>query len=346
MEIVSERDVFGVSGPVHLTSSLNWECAHHRRSIAACLVQAVYILECDRQEHREGQATLAPSWWEAFHFELTRKLVDDADLSIFGAIFEYKPPPSIPSASLPNAPRFVMAFRGTVTKKETVGRDIALDLRLIQNSLHQTTRFEIAMQAVRNTISAVGSSRIWLAGHSLGSAVASLAGRNMAKAGILLDAYLFNPPFLSAPIERIRDQKVRHGLRIASSLVTVGLSFALESKQERSSLEDPFAALSSWVPNLFVNPRDHICSEYIGYFEHRKNMEDLGVGIIEKLATRNSLGDLVLRAFGKESEPLHLLPSANLTVNLSPSPDFKRAHGIHQWWRPDLHLQTKKYIYS
>lgn len=346
MEMISDRDVFGISGPVHLTSSLNWECAHHRRSVAACLVQGVYILERDRQEHRKGPETLAPSWWEAFHFELTRTLVDDVDFSIFGAIFEYKPPTSIPATSLAIAPRFVIAFRGTLTKKESVDRDLALDLHLIQNALHQTTRFEIAMQAVRNMVAIIGSSNIWLSGHSLGSAVASLAGRNMAKTGVLLQTYLFNPPFFSAPIERIKDKKVKNGIRIASSLVTVGLSFALQRQQERSILEDPFKVLSSWVPNLFVNPSDHICSEYIGYFEHRKNMEDLGVGIIEKLATQNSLGDLVLKAFGKESEPLHLLPSANLTVNLSPSLDFKQAHGIHQWWRPDLHLQTKKYIYS
>ncbi|XP_020577711.1 GDSL esterase/lipase At4g10955 isoform X2 [Phalaenopsis equestris] len=342
--MTSERDVFSISGPIHLSSSLNWNCAHHRRSVAACLVQSVYILERDRQELREGPEALGPAWWESFHFELSRKLVDDADFSIFGAIFEYKPPTYI--ATIANAPRFVIAFRGTIIKVESVNRDLALDLHLMKNSLHQTTRFELAMQAVHNMVAAVGSSNIWLAGHSLGSAVASLAARNMARTGTLLEAYLFNPPFFSAPIGKIKDQRVKHGIRLANSLVTAGLSYVLKSRQEESSLEVPFVTLSSWVPNLFVNPSDHICSEYIGYFEHRRNMEDLGVGIIEKLATQNSLGDIFLRAIGKESDPLHLLPSAKLTVNLSPSPDFKWAHGIHQWWRPDLHLQTRTYLYS
>ncbi|PKU69375.1 GDSL esterase/lipase [Dendrobium catenatum] len=327
-----------------VTKHNNWKCTHHRRSVAACLVQSVYILERDRQEHREEPEALAPPWWESFHFELNRKLVDDADSSIFGAIFEYKPPTS--NLTIADAPRFVIVFRGTITKKDSLNRDLRLDWHLIQNSLHQTTRFEIAMQAVRNIVSAVGNSNIWLAGHSLGSAMASLAGRNMAKIGILLEAYLFNPPFFSAPIERIKGQKVKNGIRIANSFVTAGLSFILQGQQESSTLEDPFVSLSSWVPNLFVNPNDHICSEYIGYFQHRKNMEDLGIGMIEKLATRNSLGDIFLRALGKESEPLHLLPSAKLILNLSPSPDFKTAHGIHQWWRPDLHLQTMTYIYS
>ena len=62
--------------------------------MAASLVQAVYVLERDRQLNRQSVEALAPSWWEFFHFELIRKLVDDADMSIFGAIFEFKPPSS------------------------------------------------------------------------------------------------------------------------------------------------------------------------------------------------------------------------------------------------------------
>ncbi|CAB4280171.1 unnamed protein product [Prunus armeniaca] len=49
----------------------------HQRSVAACLVQGVYVVERDRQEEREGPQALAPPWWEFFHFKLLRKLVDD-----------------------------------------------------------------------------------------------------------------------------------------------------------------------------------------------------------------------------------------------------------------------------
>lgn len=341
----SERDVFSVSGPTHLTS-IDWKCPHHRRSIAASLVQATYILERDRQENRQGPEALAPAWWEFFQFELVRELIDDADFSIFGAIFEFKPPLSVQNHVSGNAPKFVIAFRGTITKKDSVSRDLTLDLHLIQNALHQTSRSQIATQAVRNVVSAAGGSNIWLAGHSLGSAMATVAGKNMANSGILLDTFLFNPPFFSAPIERIKHKKVKHGLRIAGSVITAGLSIALKVKQERPIFQDSFAALSSWFPCLFVNPNDHICSEYIGYFQHRKNMEEIGAGIIERLATQNSIGDMFLSAFGRESDPLHLLPSANLTINRSPSLDFKAAHGIHQWWQPDLHLQTREYSYK
>ncbi|XP_072961661.1 GDSL esterase/lipase At4g10955-like [Typha angustifolia] len=339
--MASEKDVFDISGPTHLTS-INWTCEHHRRSVAASLVQAVYVLERDRQLNRHSLEAFAPPWWEFFYFEPIRLLVDDADLSIFGAIFEFKPP-SVPYTSALNAPRFVIAFRGTITKKESISRDLSLDLHLIKNGLHQTSRFQIAMQAVRNVASTFSNSIIWLAGHSLGSAMANLTGKNMVKMGIILDTFLFNPPFLSAPIERIQDKTVKQGIRIASSFITAGLTVALQGRREKPASEDSFTILSSWVPCLFVNPSDHICSEYIGYFKHRKKMEEIGAGSIERLATQNSIGDLFLRAMGKESEPLHLLPSANLTINLSHSPDFKWAHGIHQWWRPDLHLQSKKY---
>lgn len=324
--------------------------ANHRRSVAASLVQSVYILERDRQEKREPPNALAPPWWEFFNFRLLRNLVDDADFSIFGAIYEFKPPVSSSNDSLDRSPRYVIAFRGTLSKPDSLARDLELDLHLIQNGLHRTSRFEIAIQAVRNVVAAVGDSNVWLAGHSLGSAMAMLAGKTMAKTGIFVESFLFNPPFFSAPIERIKDKRVKHGIRFATSVITAGLTLAMKTNNnERSgAAEDPFAAMSAWVPSLFVNPADHICSEYIGYFEHRNKMEEIGAGVIERLATQNSLGGLLMNAMGKkvEVEPLHLIASANLTINLTPSEDFKQAHGIHQWWSPDMQLQSTLYKYK
>ncbi|KAM0068190.1 putative fungal lipase-like domain, alpha/Beta hydrolase [Helianthus debilis subsp. tardiflorus] len=65
--------------------------------------------------------------------------------------------------------------------------------------MHLTSRFDITMQAVRNLVrSQALKSNIWLTGHSLGSAMALLAGKRMAKTGIFLDSYLlyFNLRFL------------------------------------------------------------------------------------------------------------------------------------------------------
>ncbi|KAM7258810.1 hypothetical protein ACFE04_014551 [Oxalis oulophora] len=349
--MASEREDFSISGPLHLTA-IDWGNDHHRRSIAACLVQGVYILERDRQLKRHGLEALAPPWWEFFHFKLFRLLVDDVDSSIFGAVYEYKPQTSsYYNDSLDQSPRYVIAFRGTVTKGNSFSRDLELDIHIIRNGLHETSRFEIAIQAVRNMVATVGDSNVWLAGHSLGAAMVMLAGKTMAKTNNYLQAFLFNPPFFSAPIEKIKDQRVKHGIRIAGSVITAGLAFAMSAKnknQRNPSAEcpDPFSALASWVPYLFVNSGDHICSEYVGYFEHRKKMEEIGIGGIERLATQHSMGGLIMSAFGKHSEPMHLIPSASVTINATPAKDFKEAHGIHQWWRPDIALQSKVHMYK
>lgn len=312
----------------------------------ASLVQGVYVLERDRHEKRQGNEALAPPWWKFFHFELCTQLIDDADTSTFGAVYQFKHPTPDGNNSANDGPQYVIAFRGTITKGDAFSRDLQLDVHFIRNDLHRTSRFEIAIQAVRSFVATYGSSNIWLAGHSLGSALAMLVGKSMAKTGVLLESFLFNPPFVSAPIERIKDKKVKHGIRIASSVITAGLAFAMKNNQPKNRSGDTFVALSQWMPCLFVNPADHLCSEYIGYFEHRKKMDDIGAGVIERLATQHSIGGLVMSAMGKESEePVHLIPSANLTANLTPSQEFKEAHGIHQWWRSDLLLESKTYKY-
>jgi surfactin synthase thioesterase subunit len=88
------------------------------------------------------------------------------------------------------------------------------------------------MQAVQNVASVFPGSSIWLAGHSLGAGLAILTGRNMVKKGALLDSFLFNPPFAAAPIERISDERVKHGFRIARSFITAGLTIAMKGKAE------------------------------------------------------------------------------------------------------------------
>ncbi|XP_061374151.1 GDSL esterase/lipase At4g10955-like [Gastrolobium bilobum] len=340
-----KRDIFYLSGPLHLTY-VDWDNVYHRKSVAASLVKGVYVLEKDRQERRKGPNALAQPWWVFFHFQLLRILIDDVDSSIFGAIYEFKPPSCLYNDTLHRSPRYVIAFRGTITNADSVSRDIELDIHFVRNELHQSSRYEIAIQAVRNMVATVDCSNIWLAGHSLGSAMALLSGKTMAKTGIFIESFLFNPPYVSVPIERIKDKKLKHGLRIAGSVITAGLAIAMKGKQQHKSLSlDSFAAFSAWVPCLFVNPSDPICSEYIGYFEHRRKMEEIGGGSIEKLATQNSLVCLLMSAFGKESEPMHLIPSASLTVNFTPSRDFREAHGIHQWWKPNLRLESKFYKY-
>ncbi|XP_059669756.1 GDSL esterase/lipase At4g10955-like [Cornus florida] len=345
--MASPREIFSHSGPEHLTV-VNWNDPNHRRSVAASLVQGVYILERDRQQNRQGPQALAPPWWDFFHFQLVRELVDNADL-IFGAIYEFKFPAPYCYGLAPNPPRYVIAFRGTIKEPDTLFQDLKSNLQFMCNKLQQSPRFQLATQEVQYRVSVTGAANIWLAGHSLGSAMALLAGKNMFKMGCPIETYLFNSPFISAPIEQLKIKPLKHGIRFASSVFAAGVAFALKRRQQRHQENDTFVALSEWVPYLFANSSDPICSEYIGYFKQRKKMLNLGVGVIGRLATQNSVRNSIGSLFssGNDSEPPpHLLPSANLTVNPSPSEGFKQDHGLHQWWNPNLYLQSNLHQFS
>ncbi|KAL3819925.1 hypothetical protein ACJIZ3_005830 [Penstemon smallii] len=167
-----------------------------------------------------------------------------------------------------------------------------------------------------------------------------------------LETYLFNPPFASAPIEKIKNEKVKFGLRFANSVLTAGVAAAAAAVAKRSGGDpkaqknDSFIVLSSWIPYLFINTNDPVCSEYVGYFEHREKMEKIGAGKIGKLATKHSIGSIVSSAMGKNSEATHLIPSAYLSINCSSGNNYKEAHGIHQWWKLDLELKYKLYQYT
>ncbi|KAJ0234483.1 Fungal lipase-like domain-containing protein [Hirschfeldia incana] len=366
--MASDREDFTLCGPSHLTD-LDWANENHQRCVAACLVQGIYIVERDRQLQRQGTSqALASPWWDSFHFKLIRHLIDDADFSIFGAIYELKLDSTTITTNLDSnskPPRYVIAFRGTLTKPDSISRDLELDIHIIRNGLHRTSRFEIAMQAVKSMSTSVGASNLWITGHSMGAAMALLAGKTLAKTGVYVKSFLFNPPFVSPPIERIANERVRSGIRFAGSLVTAGLAFSRTLKQaqqqpqhqqvqERNvSDQDPLKALSLWLPDIHVNPGDHLCCEYIGFFEHRGNMEQLGygAGIVERMAMQHSLGGLLMDAMGVSNavdvqEPVHVIPSAKLVVNRTASEDYKEAHGIHQWWRDDQDLVSNVYLFK
>ncbi|XP_050253289.1 GDSL esterase/lipase At4g10955-like [Quercus robur] len=353
-----EKQIFLESGPGHLTAKVDWSDKHYRRSVVASLVKGVYILERNRQKsqkNRQEPQALAPPWWESFHFQLSQTLIDNKDSSIFGAIYEYKYPPS--SCSSRNIPHYVIAIRGTLIKRRTWSQDFKLNFQCFFNELHQSSRFQQAVEFLRKTVKSKGESSVWLAGHSLGSAMALLAGKEMAKEGHLIETYLFNPPFFSALLESvIKDERVKFGIHLATSVFKTGLA-GLNFVVNGGQADDPFAVLSPWVPYLFVNPDDPICSKYATYFEHRKKMEDNGVEEFEMVATKNSTWNLCLSVLRMDSgsEPLHLLPSADLTINRVQFPDiegvvddykkFKRAHSLQQWWNP-FPYESMRYNYN
>ncbi|XP_042480175.1 GDSL esterase/lipase At4g10955-like [Macadamia integrifolia] len=337
---VSDKDIFSCSGPSHLTT-VDWNNADHHRCVASSLVNGVYVLERDYKKNRNGPQSLAPPWWEFFHFQLHRRIMDDS--SIFGAVYEFNPPASTSHLSIHQAPRYVIAFRGPILKTGSFTSDLKSNIHMV-NDGNAAPRFEIAVQTIQEIFSEHGASNMWLAGHSLGSALAMLVGKNMAKAGVYLPAFLFNPSNFSTPIEWIKDEKLKILIRVTVSLITAGLTIARKDPHRWSASEDAFVALFSWIPSLFVNPSDPNSSEYIGYFEHRKEMEKIGAKRIGEIATQNSIPSLL---FGKtESEPLHILPSAKLIINKSSSSNsILVAHQICQWWSKDMVLDTKIYQY-
>lgn len=260
-------------------------------------------------------------------------LVDDADLSIFGAVYEFTSPPSYNNYKLvQKPPRYIIAFRGTIIKPHTRSQDLKLGLQFVRDTLQQSSRFKLAMEALKSMVFFAGCTNIWLTGHSLGSAIALLAGKNIVKMGGFIETYLFNPPFPTDPLAQIKNQKLKHGVRFASA-ITAGVAVALSGHRQRAQIDDSF---SGWVPYLFLNPSDPFSAGYIRYFKQREKMVEIARGAIARFAKQNmsrcgwSQFSVARR---REPEASHLLPSAYVIINLSSTKGFNQAHGIHQWWK-------------
>ncbi|KAI3935552.1 hypothetical protein MKW98_012744 [Papaver atlanticum] len=323
---------FEASGLSRLTT-VNWQDEHHRRSITASLVQGVYELEHARQKNFQE----CKAWWEFFDYQLLDKLTDNiySDSSIFGAIYEFTPK-ARNNYSI-EAPTYVIAFRGTIMERHSFVRDMKLNIKILKNKLHRTSCIEKAIQAVKDKASIHGAT-IWLAGHSLGSAIAMFAGKDMAKTGKFLTSYLFNPPFVAFPMKR--------GILVAGTfMITAALTVFIRDHEERQHSENRFKELRNWVPKLYLHESDPICTGYIRYFKLLERMQRYGVGVIGRLAAQNSLKGLFMEYFGMEycSEELHLIPSACVTTSCTPK---RHAHDLSQWFRDDSVSDPKMYCYN
>ena len=119
---------------------------NYKRTVIACFIQAVYLLELDRQENRTEENALAPKWWIPFKYKLAQTLVDERDGSIFGAILEWDRAAALSDLILirpSGAAMTVLAIRGTLHKSPTIRRDIEDDLRFLAwESLKGSVRFK------------------------------------------------------------------------------------------------------------------------------------------------------------------------------------------------------------
>ncbi|XXG89960.1 hypothetical protein AAC387_Pa12g1839 [Persea americana] len=351
------KDDFRISGPKHL-KPVDWTRADHRRIVAACLVKGVYVLERNRPvEGGEGAAPLAEPWFSSFNFKLVQNLIHMKDKSIYGAIYKFESP----SHHLPlEAPEYVIAFRGTVLKKESALEDLKLDFNILHQRFHKRKRTRRATEAVRSVVFPKDNPspmlNVWLVGHSLGSSLAIQAGKNIvAEYDIILETFLFNPPFPSLVSERIVGEKVKEWIEDKKIKLTAKVTNHFKTPDQLSEDEADFEKLSRWSPYMFVNKNDWICSRYIKYFEHIRTPDETEARR-RRLAKMNSIRALLKNAVMKkiknahkkenvnkkndDYDPFYLLPRASLTINTGD--EGKGSHGIEQWWKENSRFDVSE----
>ncbi|CAA2967689.1 GDSL esterase lipase At4g10955-like [Olea europaea subsp. europaea] len=313
---------FHVSGPRNVSSpnwkdliNSSWKDGNYKRTVIACFIQAVYLLELDKQENRTGENALAPKWWIPFKYKLVETLIDERDGSIFGAILEWDRAAALAEFVLirPNgAPRAVLALRGTLLKSPTIRRDIEDDLRFLAlETLKGSFRFSCTLKALKSITDKYGSSNVCIAGHSLGAGFALQVGKALAKEGIHVEAHLFNPPSVSLAMSL-------RNIGEKSGVVWKRLRSMITSTTETNGEEVKSIAMGSkqWIPHLYVNNSDYICCYYTD-----------PDGINNKTSDKEN------------AKPPNGLVPAKLFVLSKGKQKFLEAHGLEQWWSDDLELQ-------
>ncbi|KAH8509180.1 hypothetical protein H0E87_011084 [Populus deltoides] len=301
---------FHVSGPRNVASpnwrdliNSSWKNENHKRTVFSCFIQAVYLLETDRQENRTEENALAPNWWRSFKYKLTQTLIDERDGSIFGAVLEWDRAAALADMVLirpSGAPKAVLALRGTLLKGPTILRDIEDDLRFLAwESLKGSVRFKVALEALRSVAEMYGSRNVCVAGHSLGAGFALQVGKALAKEGMYVEAHLFNPPSVSMAMS-LRNIGERAGFawnRFKSMLPSSSETQATSDEGETANT----VGLRSWIP--------------------------LSDGTENKQADKENAG------------PGNGQVAAKLFVMSKGKQKFLEAHGLEQWWSDDVQLQ-------
>ncbi|TQD80682.1 hypothetical protein C1H46_033781 [Malus baccata] len=339
---VAHPYAFHVSGPRNLTSpnwrdliNSSWKDGNYKRTVIACFIQAIYLLELDRQENRDEAQALAPKWWTPFKYKLSQALIDERDGSIFGAILEWDRSAALADFVLirpSGAPKAVLALRGTLLKGPTMRRDIEDDLRFLAwESLKGSVRFKTAMEALKSVAERYGSSNVCIAGHSLGAGFALQVGKALAKEGMYVETHLFNPPSVSLAMSfRNIGDKAGFAWKRFKSMLPSGSGTQVSSEEggkppgfalkdwipNFSGLKNPGVGLGKWVPHLYVNNSDYICCSYT----ERDGMEGAN-------------------ADKENARPTNGQVAAKLFVMSKGNQKFLEAHGLEQWWSDDLELQ-------
>ncbi|GMP67825.1 hypothetical protein CsSME_00027687 [Camellia sinensis var. sinensis] len=327
---------FHVSGPRNVASpnwrdliNSSWKDGNYKRTVIACFIQAVYLLELDRQENRTEENALAPKWWIPFKYKLAQTLIDERDGSIFGAVLEWDRSAAMADFIIirpSGAPRAVLVLRGTLLKSPTIRRDIEDDLRFLAwESLKGSVRFNATLEALKSIADRYGSSNVSVAGHSLGAGFALQVGKALAKQGIFVEAHLFNPPSVSlaTSLKNIGEQVGFVWKRFKSMLPSNSETQASGNEVDETN---NIVGLNKWVPHLYVNNSDYICCYYTNPAGSEAEAE-AGARENNNGANKENVG------------PTNGHAAAKLFVLSKGKQKFLEAHGLEQWWSDDLELQ-------
>ncbi|KAL8031775.1 hypothetical protein ABFX02_13G049700 [Erythranthe guttata] len=318
---------FDVSGPRNVPSihffdliCSTWKNdGNYKRTVIACFVQAVYVLEHDRREKRtDKDDAVAPEWWTPFKYKLVETLIDQRDGSIFGAIFKWDRSAALSSFGIrpSGAPKAVLALRGTLLKGPTIIRDFGDDLRFFTwETLEGSVRFASTLKALKRISGKYGSTNVCIAGHSLGAGFALQVGKSLVQEGIFVEAHLFNPPSVSLALglKTLVEKASIMLKKIVRSIMFTSSSANSSSDSDGRGESSTMLGSKGWSPNLYVNNSDYICCHYIDP-EKPKNRdgdkENVKAGTMNNCAAK-------LFVFSKEKQK------------------FIEAHGLEQWWSDD-----------
>ncbi|KAL6614514.1 hypothetical protein ACP70R_036784 [Stipagrostis hirtigluma subsp. patula] len=332
---------FHVSGPRNLPPPnwreiirSSWKDPNYKRMVMACFIQAVYLLELDRQDQKGEEDGLAPKWWKPFKYKVTQTLVDERDGSIYGAVLEWDRSSALSDFILirpSGAPRAVLALRGTLLQKPTMKRDLQDDLRfLVWESLKGSVRFVGALEALKTAVERFGSSNVCVAGHSLGAGFALQVCKELAKQGVFVECHLFNPPSVSLAMGvRSMSEKASYlWKKVKASLplkeeATTPLEIAKEEGREKKRLRTE----KKWVPHLYVNNSDYICCHYNAPSCTSTAADGASDEQQQQRKASEIAGDVVAKLFVTSKGPQK----------------FLEAHGLQQWWSDGMELQLALY---
>uniref|UniRef100_A0A0D9YF10 Fungal lipase-like domain-containing protein n=1 Tax=Oryza glumipatula TaxID=40148 RepID=A0A0D9YF10_9ORYZ len=335
---------FHVSGPRNLPPPnwreiirSSWKDPNYKRMVMACFIQAVYLLELDRQDEKGEEDGLAPKWWKPFKYKVTQTLVDERDGSIYGAVLEWDRSSALSDLILirpSGAPRAVLALRGTLLQKPTIKRDLQDDLRfLVWESLKGSVRYIGALEALKTAVERFGSANVSVAGHSLGAGFALQVCKELAKQGVFVECHLFNPPSVSLAMGvRSMSEKASYLWKKVKASLPLTEEALPDSTKEEGSAKKKLRADKKWVPHLYVNNSDYICCHY--------NAPNCSTTTTTTTTTDGASDEQ--RQQRKASEIAGDVVAKLFVTSKGPQ-KFLEAHGLEQWWSDGMELQLAVY---